>query len=310
MFKCGRVLQGPVSSVRSFICGIPRKALQCWTTRELGALSRNHDSTRYLGWRADFLGIHPALCRCLETKSFLGCTGMTPVQLEARPWATLKGATCPGDVGEAPLWARFARSLWAGQEHLQPEPQEGAVACAWPTPLSMRPFGGLHRTQLSAVLGRWVIEAWVWKSASEANPLPRREPSFLGWATAALDLRKRAVPQCCPGIRDWGWGSRVWKLARGRSTGKIEWQQRELSRQLKWFGGEAWGSVGKRQQQKGTLGRREFNLEERSLGGQHIGRGYGNWEIKPVLLLGIGPEQIGKTKFSVTCSHHGLIKFY
>ena len=174
VFKCGRVLQGPISSVRSFICGIPRKALQCWTTRELGALSHIHDSSSYLGWRANFLGIHPALCRCLETKSFLGCRRMTPVQLEARPWATLEGSSCAGDVGEAPLWAGFARSLRAGQEHLQPEPQEGAVAGAWPTPLSMRPFGGLQRSSLRSWEGGW------WRLEYE-NLLPKQTRGFGGF---------------------------------------------------------------------------------------------------------------------------------
>lgn len=171
-------------------------------------------------------------------KSFLGCRRMTPVQLEARPWATLEGSTCTGDVGQAPLWAGFA--LWAGQEHLQPEPQEGAVAGAWPTQFHRAAFRRAA-AQLSAVLWRWVMEAWVWKSASEANPLQGGNLAFWVGRPPPWPWERGRFLSAGP-VKGTGAGvpgSRSWPEEKYREKKKVEWQQEgaEQATEAVWRGG-------------------------------------------------------------------------
>lgn len=218
--------------------------------------------------------------RCLETKSFLGCRRMTWVPAVGQPAGHIEGSTCSGGVGglpgkhcvgdQVPVGLSLggaragARSTWSLSRRRAPSGRQPAhTAFAFHDAAFRRAW-----VQLSAVLERWVFETWVWNSASEANALPRREPSLLGSAAAAPPQRKRAVPQCLSVIRNWRQGSRVWKVATERLKGKSRVRTRGnwAGNHSVWRGGVRGCTVEERQQQKCALGWWEFNSEERNLG--------------------------------------------
>lgn len=220
--------------------------------------------------------------RCLETKSFLGCRRMTWVPAVGQPAGHIEGSTCSGGVGGLPgkhcvgdqvpvglslRGARAgARSTWSLSRRRAPSGRHPAhTAFAFQDAAFRRAWG-----QLSAVLGRWVLETWVWNSCFRGKSSSKAvtQPPGFGGRRPAPPQRKRAVPQCLSVIRNWRQGSRVWKVATERLKGKSRVRTRGnwAGNHSVWRGGVRGCTVEERQQQKGALGWWEFSSEERNLG--------------------------------------------